>query len=272
MDRRGDLSSWIGVILVSLGVAFAGGCAVGPRPTLAESSSTGYPDIDDLLERLGQLSAAQYSADYAVLLRFGDITTEVSASQSDGDRRSLTIGDVRYVVHGSITKTCTVSTGACVGEIDAARVSDVQMTPDFFGTSLIARIRLDASRASGEPTASTEVVQGVPAVCVAVPVGGGSTTYCVFENGVLARLDAPDLVATMTGYSTEADETLYSEGATTSTTTATTTTSATSAESSTTTAATAATTAAATTTTTAPVTPSAPVTPPKTVAPVTTIG
>lgn len=207
------------MVLVSLGVVLAGGCAVGPRPTLAEDSSTGYPDVDDMLDRLGQLSAAQYSADYAVLLRFGDITTEVSASQSDGDRRSLTIGDVRYVVHGSITKTCTVSTGACVGEIDAARVSDVQMTPDFFGTSLIARIRLDASRASSEPTATTEVVQGVPAVCVAIPVGGGSTTYCVFENGVLARLDAPDLVATMTGYSPEADETLYSEGGTTSTTT-----------------------------------------------------
>lgn len=230
MDHRRAFRSWIkdntwisGPVLAVLLVA-SGGCATGSRPTLAEESSTGYPEVDAVLGQIGQLSTAQYSGRYDVLLRFGNVTTAVSASQSDGDRRSLTIGDVRYVVHGSITKTCTVSTGSCIGSIDPARVSDVQMTPDFFGTSLIARLRLDASRSIGPAVTTTEDIQGESATCVAIPITDATTTYCVFDNGVLARLDAPDLVVTMTGYSPEVDETLYSEGGTTTTTTSTTTT------------------------------------------------
>lgn len=217
MDHRRPLHrSLIGALLTLL--VFAGsGCMTGDRPTLAEATSTGNADVDDVLTRLGQLSAARYSAHYDVLVRYGDVTTAVSASQSDGDRRALTIGDVRYVVHGQVTKTCTMSTGACVGSIDPTRVSDVQMTPDFFGTSLAARIRLDVSRAAGQPTVSTEEIQGQQAICVAIPVAGGATTYCVLDNGVLARLDAPDLVVTMTSYSAEVDELLYAEGSTTTT-------------------------------------------------------
>jgi hypothetical protein len=211
-------NGWISGGLLAIALAAASGCATGSRPTLAEETSTGYVEVDDLIDRVGQLSSTQYSAHYDVLVRFGDTTTDVSASQSDGDRRSLTIGDVRFVVHGSITKTCTVSTGACIGSIDPARVSDVQMTPDFFGTSLMARIRLDASRAVGNPVTTSEDIQGQPATCVAIPTTDASTTtYCVFDNGVLARLDAPDLLVTMTGYSTEVDETLYGEGGTTTT-------------------------------------------------------
>lgn len=225
MDSRRPPCSWTrghawfgGFLLVLLAVA-GSGCATGSRPTLAEETTTGYPAVDGLLDQIQQLSSARYSARYDVLVRFGSTTTAVSASQSDGDRRSLTIGDVRYVVHGSITKTCTVSTGSCIGTIDAARVSDVQMTPDFFGTSLIARVRLDATRAVDEPVTTTEDIEGQSATCIAFSMTDTTTTYCVFDNGVLARLDAPDLVVTMTGYSTEVDESLYSEGATTTTTT-----------------------------------------------------
>lgn len=218
MDQRRPLHAWLSAVLLAVLAVAAAGCATGSRPTLAEDTSTGYTEVDDLLDDIGQLSSARYSADYDVLLRFGDTTTAVSASQSDGDRRSLTIGDVRYVVHGSVTKTCAVTTGLCVGFIDPARVSDVQMTPDFFGTSLVARLRLDATRAIGPPVTTTEDIQGQPATCVAIPTTADSTTtYCVFDTGVLARLDGPDLVVTMTDYSTEVDESLYSEGGTTTT-------------------------------------------------------
>jgi len=207
----------IGGALLVLFVFAGSGCLTGSRPTLAEVTATGNADVDDVLSRIGQLSTARYSAHYDVLLRYGDITTPVSASQSDGDRRSLTIGDIRYVVHGQVTKTCVMSTAECVPRIDPTRVSDVQMTPDFFGTSLIARIELDVSRAGGQPTVTSEEIQGQQATCVAIPVADGATTYCVLDNGVLARLDAPDLAVTMTGYSSDVDETLYAEGTTTTT-------------------------------------------------------
>ena len=124
----------------------------------------------------------------------------------------MTIGDVRYLVDGSSTRTCTVSTGECVDTIDASRVSDVQMTPDFFGTSLSARLRRDAEVAVGEPTSSTEQVQGQAATCTAIPVEGATNTYCVLDNGVLARLSAGDLVITMTAYEPGADASLFTEG------------------------------------------------------------
>ena len=225
MDSRRRFPARISAALLALLMLAGSGCATGSRPTLAEQTPTGSPDVDHVLDQIQQLSSAHYSAHYDVLVRFGDTHTAVGASQSDGDRRSLTIGDVRYVVHGSITKTCTVSTGACVGTIDAARVSDVQMTPDFFGTSLIARVRLDATRAVGKPVTTVEDIEGRSATCIGFPMADTTSTYCVFDNGVLARLDAPDLVVTMTDYSTEVDESLYAEGGTTSTTTTTTTTS-----------------------------------------------
>ena len=212
MIPRLRLPTLISAALLALLAVTASGCVTGERPTLAANASTGYRDVDDLVARVTGLSATRYTAHYDVLVRFGDTTSEVSASQSAGDRRSLTIGDVRYVVHGQVTKTCTVSTASCVPRIDASRVSDVQMTPDFFGTSLIARIELDASRAIGQPVTSTENTSGGEALCVAIPITDATTTYCVLDNGVLTRMEAADLVVTMTGYSDDVDETLYAEG------------------------------------------------------------
>ena len=101
---------------------------------------------------------------------------------------------MRYLIDGPSTRTCTVSTGECTDTIDAARVSDVQMTPDFFGTSLAARLRHDAEVAVADPTTSTEDIQGQPATCTSIPVDGSTNTYCVLDNGVLGRMEAGDLV------------------------------------------------------------------------------
>ena len=136
------------------------GCFTGERPTLAHEPSTGFAAVDAVVDRVNALGDAVYTADYDVVTTVDNATTLVRASQSGVSRRSLTIGDVRYLVDGSSTRTCTVSTGDCVDTIDASRVSDVQMTPDFFGTSLSARLRHDAEVAVGEPTASTEADRG----------------------------------------------------------------------------------------------------------------
>jgi hypothetical protein len=200
-------------VLVVVGMS---GCFTGERPTLAHEPTTS-PAVDAVTDRVSSLGDAVYTADYDVVTAFDGQTTSARASQSGPSRRSLTIGDVRYIVDGSSTRTCTVSTGQCVDTIDASRVSDVQMNPDFFGTSLTARIRHDAEVAVGEPTASTEDVLGQTATCTAIPVAGlggaqesrATNTYCVLDNGVLARLDAGDVDVTMTAYEPGADAALF---------------------------------------------------------------
>jgi hypothetical protein len=201
---------WIGpAVLFVLVVVGMSGCFTGERPTLAHEPTTGSPAVDAVIDRVNSLGDAVYTADYDVVTAFDGQTTTARASQSGESRRSLTIGDVRYIVDGSSTRTCTVSTGQCVDTIDAARVSDVQMSPDFFGTSLTARIRHDAEVAVGEPTASTEDVLGQAATCAAIPVDNATNTYCVLDNGVLARLDAGDVDVTMTAYEPGADAALF---------------------------------------------------------------
>ncbi len=190
------------------------GCFTGERPTLAHEPSTGYAAVDAVVDRVSALGDAVYTADYDVVTTFDNATTVVRASQSGTSRRSLTIGDVRYIVDGASTRTCTVSTGDCVDTIDDSRVSDVQMTSDFFGTSLSARLRHDAEVATGEPAASTEEILGQTATCTAIPVDAATNTYCVLDNGVLTRLTAGDLVVTMTAYEPGADASLFTPDST----------------------------------------------------------
>jgi hypothetical protein len=218
-DRRANrrrLGGRIGTaalfVLVVVGMS---GCFTGERPTLAHEPTTGSPAVDAVIERVNALGDAVYTADYDVVTAFDGQTTPVRASQSGPSRRSLTIGDVRYLVDGSSTQTCTVSTVECTDTIDAARVSDVQMNPDFFGTSLAARIRHDVEVAVGEPTASTEEFLGQTATCAAIPVDAATkNTYCVLENGVLARLDGGDVDVTMTAYEPGADAALFTSDGT----------------------------------------------------------
>ena len=160
MNDRRPTRPWLGGLLplaATLAVAVGmSGCFTGERPTLADEPTTGSPAVDAVVERVRSLGDAVYTASYDVVTTFDNTTTPVRASQSGTSRRSLTIGDVRYLVDGPSTRTCTVSTGECTDTIDAARVSDVQMTPDFFGTSLAARLRHDAEVAVADPTTSTE--------------------------------------------------------------------------------------------------------------------
>jgi hypothetical protein len=208
--RRPRLGGVVTGALVAVAAVAMSGCFTGERPTLAHERSTGSAAVDALVDRVSAIGGAVYTADYDVVPAFNGQTTQVRASQSGATRRSLTIGDVRYLVDGPTTRTCTVSTGQCTNGNDAARVSDVQMSPDFFGISLLARLRHDAEVATGESTASTEEIQGQTATCATVPVPDGpATTYCVLDNGVLARLDAGDVDVTMTAYEPGADAALF---------------------------------------------------------------
>ena len=60
---------------------------------------------------------------------------------------------------------------------------------------------------------STEVIAGETATCVAIPVPNATSTYCVLDNGVVARIDAADVVIEMTSYATEPDEAQFARSA-----------------------------------------------------------
>jgi hypothetical protein len=181
-------------------------CFTGERPTLAEEPTpTGDAAADAVLALLDTAGDATFTGEYEVLTRFGDITTPTTVAQEGRARRAVTIGSIRFIVDEAGTSTCDLAGGECTDSIDVQRISDLQLTTDFYAASAGARLRRDARLRAGETRASTETIAGQPATCVVVPVTGGESTYCALETGPLARLDAADLKIDLTSYAPTAD-------------------------------------------------------------------
>lgn len=194
---------------LAAGVALTG-CITGERPTLAsEPASIGDAAVDAVLARLEAPAAPVFTADYSVLTRFGNLTTSARVVQDGPARRSIKIGSIRFLIDGGSSATCDLAAGQCTDTIDANRVSDTQLAPDFYAQSAAARLRRDAELRAGPTVASAETIAGQPATCVAVPTGAVTSTYCALDSGVLARLDAADLVVTLTGYAPTADQAAF---------------------------------------------------------------
>ena len=68
------------------------------------------------------------------------------------------------------------------------------------------RLRRDAQALVGTPVASAPTLAGVVAMCVDLPVPGGTKQYCVFDDGVLARYAGADLTIDVDNYRTTVDE------------------------------------------------------------------
>jgi hypothetical protein len=182
-------------------------CATGERPTLASGPvTTGDAAVDAVLQQLDQASAQTFTADYDILTRFGGTTRPATVVQAGPARRSITVGRVRFIVDATDTATCDLDDGSCSPTIDAARISDAQLAPDFFATSAAVRLRRAAAARVGATTASAVTIAGQPATCVAVPVTGTTETYCALAGGPLARLDAVDVEIELTGWSATPDE------------------------------------------------------------------
>jgi hypothetical protein len=196
-----------------LGAALAftlSGCFTGERPTLAEEATeTGDAPADAVLARLDTAGDAAFTGEYEVLTRFGDITTPATVSQNGADRRAVTVGPIRFIVDETGTATCDLDDGECTDTIDVQRISDLQLTTDFYAASAAARLRRDTRLRAGATRASTETIAGQPATCVVVPVTGGESTYCALDTGPLARLDAADLKIDLASYSPTADATQF---------------------------------------------------------------
>ena len=187
------------------------GCFTGERPTLASGPMTSGDDaVDEVLIRLDTAPRSTFSATYEVLTRDGDLLTPVTVAQEGSDRRSVTIGDVRFLFDGSSGATCDLTAGTCSDTIDADLVSDTALTPDFYATGAAARLREDAETRTGQTVAEVEDIAGSPATCVTVPLEGESSTYCALDSGPLARLDASDLRIDLTSWSGTVDESAFS--------------------------------------------------------------
>lgn len=191
------------------------GCFTGERPTLADPAVGGEPGtptgdaaVDAVLAKLETSDRIVFSATYTITRAVGPVTTTATVSQ-DASRRSVTIGDIRYLSTAN-DLTCDLVTATCEPGLLDARVSDTGVTHEFAGGAAARRLRISASRATGPTTAETETVAGYPSTCVTVPVGAGSERYCANDLGVVSRMLAADVTVELTAVSPSATEELFS--------------------------------------------------------------
>ncbi len=194
------------------------GCFTGKRPSFSDDpyppgAPTGDAAIDALLTKL-DAGAAGYTATYDVLRKFGEITSTASVSV-DGVRRSVTVRTVRYLTdaNGS-TRTCQTSEGAasCTDGVNAAPISDTGLlTPDFSQGDAARRIRRDASAALAPTVSRTAQFAGLDATCVDITLSGGTASYCVLDNGVLANVDDGDVRITVSSLLDAVDENAFTD-------------------------------------------------------------
>ena len=187
------------------------GCFTGERPRFgcAPGESTGRTEIDEVLNRFECVATSTFTADYTVLTRLGDIDSAATVVQASSGRRSITINNVRFIYDNGRTLTCDLVSETCEAVINEARASDLLLTSEFYAQSMASRLRVDAERRVGDPVASNVVLGGQPALCVAVPVTGGTKTYCALESGALARFDGSDLLVELNSYSSTPDEAAF---------------------------------------------------------------
>ena len=196
------------VVAVSLA-----GCLTGERPSFLDdqpvSAETGNEAIDAVLERLDAATLAEFTAEYDILTKLGNQTSVASVVHAPVGRRSVTIDDVRFIEGSGQPATCDLATGECRASIDDASISDIGVTHRFYADDFARRLRVDANRRIGEPVAYTITAAGLPALCVDVPVSGGTKVYCAIEAGPLALYDGNDVNIALSHYTDVPDESAF---------------------------------------------------------------
>jgi len=182
----------------------AAGCFTGERPGLEST-----PVIDDaaaavVIERLERIGSRTFTATYDIIPSTTGETTIATVRQDDGLRR-ITIGDVEYVTDGSATETCLLPDGGCAEGIDDARVSNLNITHQFWSDAFATRLAIDASRRVGFSEGRTDTIAGRSAVCADIPLMGGEAVYCALDDGVLARYFGGDVSIELTSFENAAD-------------------------------------------------------------------
>lgn len=202
------------VVLAAIALAVTlAGCFTGARPTFEDAASrdlTGRSEIDAVLVRLDAAPLARFTATYDILTRLGDRESTAVVVQAEDSRRSVTINDVRYLIDGATVATCRLDEGTCVAQLTPqATYGELFVDHNFYAETPATRLRNDARGRISEPT-GTEIIQaGEPALCVDIPVSGGTNRYCALSSGVLAVYEGNDLHIELTRYSTEPDDALF---------------------------------------------------------------
>jgi hypothetical protein len=189
-------------------------CGLGERPFFEDTptgvgTDTGDPAIDDVLRLIDNVGGSQFTGSYQATLLFGGAVSAAQVTQI-GARRSVTIGQVRFVNDGSSSRTCVLDTGVCDDGIQAAAVSNTGLTPEFAFGDMAKRLRRDAAARIGPSVASVENIAGAPATCVEVSVSGGTKQYCALADGAVARFYGADIKLDLITHSPVVDETLFS--------------------------------------------------------------
>ncbi len=210
----GRVRSATSVVLLALATSVAlAGCFTGARPTFEDTGSldlTGRSEIDAVLLRLDSAPLARFTANYDILTRLGDRESTAQVVQAEDSRRSVTINDVRYLFDGPTIATCRLDEGTCVAQITPqATYGEYFVDQDFYATTPATRLRNDARTRISDPLSSEVELAGQPALCVDIPVSGGTNRYCALASGVLAEYEGNDLHITLTRYSTEPDDALF---------------------------------------------------------------
>lgn len=199
------------ILLISASLLTA--CATGQRPSFDADqpllTPTGDPGIDAVLDRLDGVDLERFTAGYTILTRLGGQQSTATVVQADNSRRSVTVNDVRYLNGTGNAATCNLTTDECEAAINDARTSDIQVTHDFYGSSIARRLRVDAGRRLDNARAYESTIAGQTATCADVPVSGGTKTYCALDSGVLARYDGADLAIELVTVTDVPDETQF---------------------------------------------------------------
>jgi hypothetical protein len=192
-------------------------CFTGERPYFVSEpcleEPTGDAVVDEVIAKLFAADTAvpDYSASYQAVRRFGNVTSPAFVVVAQG-RRSITVNTIRYLSQAGRPQTCELTSGTCSSGFDLARISDTGLTVDFYGTDSARRLCRDAQAALGPATAREESIAGQPAKCVDLTLPGGTATYCVLSNGVLAKLIDGDVLVDLVTFSPTVDEGQFTTG------------------------------------------------------------
>jgi hypothetical protein len=216
----GNLGAMSRVRLVGAQIALTAcvlaGCALGPRPTLAETPpstvATGTTGNDTLDAMLGQLAGAAgqtFTAAYAVTAQVGPVTTSATVTQQP-PRTAVVMGAVTFY-KGSSERTCTSTDSVCSAGIAEQKISDTGVTSNFYAVQAATQMRVSASRRNGDLRFSTQTVAATPADCVEIPIGTGVETYCVTSDAinVVARVVRADYTVELSSLSDVVTETVF---------------------------------------------------------------
>lgn len=197
------------LLIAALAALTLTACQVGERPYFSDDpfpagTSTGDPSIDKVLERLDAVGSGPLTASYAVLRKYGNAEYTALVALTAG-ARSVTLGNTRYLQTEPVVQTCAVDgSSPCLSGLLPQASSDTGLTVDFYAADAAKRLRRDAAAKIAPVTLYYETIVDQPVTCVDVPLPNGIATYCVLDNGLLAKLDDGDVRVVLNMYATDA--------------------------------------------------------------------